>query len=189
MFDLETWGTNPGCAIRSIGAIVFDPNDVGAIAHYSSFYRNIEDGSCLMAGLLLEPSTVNWWAEQSAEASNALKVDAKPLTVAVVDFHNWFKTVGGEFIWCHGANFDEPIWKAAALRVGQALPWKFWNVRCTRTCYATAGFDCRTVERKGVAHNALDDAVYQAECVQRAMAKLQNRNTQKFLPAEITDVD
>ena len=29
MLDLETWGTRPGCAIRSIGACVFNPNGEG----------------------------------------------------------------------------------------------------------------------------------------------------------------
>jgi len=36
MFDLETWGTTPGSALRSIGAVEFDPmgKDIGR-----TFYR------------------------------------------------------------------------------------------------------------------------------------------------------
>lgn len=172
MFDLETWGTNPGCALRSIGAVMFDPQS-DAIADYSSFYRNIDDSSCIMAGLMMEPSTTVWWATQSAEAQAALQLDKQPIVKVVKEFHDWFNTVGGEFVWCHGANFDDPLWKAVALKLGLQLPWKFLNVRCTRTLYAMAQFDPRTIKRKGVAHNALDDAVYQAQCVQAAMARLQ----------------
>ena len=40
MVDLETWGTAPGCDIRSIGAVVFDPvaGTLGA-----TFYVNVEN--------------------------------------------------------------------------------------------------------------------------------------------------
>jgi hypothetical protein len=89
-----------------------------------------------------------------------------------LEFHNWFRSIGAEYIWCHGANFDEPLWNAVCRRLPTFIPWKFWNVRCTRTCYYLAQFDPKTLPRSGTHHNALDDATYQALCVQKAMSIL-----------------
>ena len=50
MLDLETWGTMPGSALRSIGAITFDPYGNDGFVE-ASFYRNIDHVSCERAGL------------------------------------------------------------------------------------------------------------------------------------------
>ena len=165
MLDLETWGTKPGCALRSIGAVSFNlHSEIG-----DGFYLNIDGGSCSDAGLTVEKGTQEWWAKQSPEAQAALMVDPQPLAGVVAGFHAWFKAQGAEFVWSHGGNFDEPIWSAAAAAVGARVPWKFWNARCTRTAYALAKFDPRSLKREGTYHNALDDARYQVQCVQAAM--------------------
>jgi hypothetical protein len=169
MFDVETWGTRPGCAIRSVGAVVFDPfsRDIG-----DEFYSNVSDESCVMAGLHVEDGTRDWWEKQSKQAQDALLVDPAGIYVVVQQFHQWFRKQRGVFIWSQGANFDVVIWDAVAHRLGQRPPWKFYDVRDTRTAYEMARFDPRTVRRSGTYHNALDDARHQAECVQRAYARL-----------------
>lgn len=176
MFDLETWGTTPGSALRSIGAVEFDPmgKDVGR-----TFYRNISKESCLQLGLTIDPKTEEWWARQSKEASDALELNPTGIAAVAAEFHSWFRFVRAEYIWCHGTNFDEPLWNAAcrplSLGGSVAIPWKFWNVRCTRTCYHLAQFDPKSVPRTGMHHNALDDATYQALCVQKAMSILYSK--------------
>ncbi len=173
MLDLETWGTRPGAALRSIGAIVFDPNSDGVSSNIGvSFYRNIDKDSCVINGLTVDPDTVAWWERQAKEAIHGLAKDQKLLIEVVREFHDWFRLLGARYIWCQGANFDEPLWTAAARAVDQFVPWKYWDVRCTRTIYAAADFDPRSVPRQGTYHNALDDAAYQARCVQMAFAKL-----------------
>lgn len=171
MLDLETWGTKPGCALRSIGAVSFAPEKAVDYSQ-SSFYLNIDEASCLEVGLEKERSTVEWWLKQSLESRAALLVKPCLLRNAVLSFHEWFRSNQAEYIWCHGANFDEPIWVAAANAVGERTPWKFWNVRCTRTIYHAADFDPRSIPREGTYHNALDDARYQARCVIAAAQKL-----------------
>lgn len=168
MLDLETWGTEPGCALRSIGAVAFDlDGQIGA-----DFYLNIDEQSCLSLGLTKDQSTVDWWAKQSPAAQAALLVEPHLLGSVVLAFHHWFRIQNGVFVWSHGGNFDEPIWVAAAAAVKERPPWKFWNARCTRTAYALAKFDPRSIARDGTYHNALDDARYQARCVQAAMRLL-----------------
>jgi hypothetical protein len=170
MLDLETWGIRPGCALRSIGAVVFSPHgdSIG-----SRFYRNVDLDSCLHLGLRQDQGTIDWWnAPERAEARKAFD-NGPTFTIwrAMTEFDVWFKKQLGKQIWGHGANFDEPIITAVYDMLGMQPPWKFWDSRCTRTCYEMAGFDSREVPREGTYHNALDDAEYQAICVQRAYAK------------------
>lgn len=164
MIDLETWGTAPGSALRSIGACVFDPN-TGAIG--GTFYTNITRASCEALHLTVDRKTEEWWSQQSAEARAALEPDQQPLFKALVDFEKWFGDVGGEFVWGHGASFDPVLLEAAYAAVSMDAPWKFWNIRCCRTVL-TLG-NRRVVFARGVAHNALDDAIAQAEAVSAAL--------------------
>lgn len=168
MLDLETWGTTSGSALRSIGAIMFDPHtdELGA-----TFYANISDASCEAAGLVRDTDTIAWWGRQSAKAQEMLLDDQLTLTEVASQFDDWWRKNRGIFVWSHGANFDGPLWEAAMRAIGRKVPWKFWDSRCTRTCYDVTGFNDKTVARRGTYHNALDDARHQAICVQRAYAK------------------
>ncbi len=172
MLDLETWGTRPGCAIRSVGAVMFDPHtdEIGA-----EFYANVSDVSCREAKLHVDPDTAAWWARQTKQAQDALLTTPLTLTEVATAFDDWWRKNRGMFVWSHGANFDEPIWSAACHAIKRKVPWKFWDSRCTRTVYDVTGFNDKAVRRSGTYHNALDDAKHQALCVQRAYAKNNGR--------------
>jgi len=155
MLDLETWGTKPGCAIRSIGAVMFDEDGLGR-----EFYINVDDASCASLGLTKDKSTVDWWAQQSAAAQAALVFDPMPLGEALVSFLAFWKSTNAKYIWGYGATFDPPILEACLDAVGLDAPWDFWNVRCSRTALAMA--NRRPKREVGTHHNALDDAKAQA---------------------------
>lgn len=169
MLDLETWGTLPGSALRSIGACIFNPNggDIG-----NEFYANIDRLSCGVAGLLVDPRTEQWWSEQSPEAQTALEVDPKPIAMVVERFSAFCSAARVEYVWSQGSNFDSVLWEAACRGCGRQAPWKFYNTRDTRTAYDMAGLDTRTIQRVGTHHNALEDARHQARCVQAAYARI-----------------
>ncbi len=171
MLDLETWGKSPGCAIRSIGAVEFDPisGEVGA-----EFYANVDDESCKVVGLVKDPDTVKWWDDQPQQARDALKEKKQDIVTISHNFTAWFRGVRGMFVWSQGANFDEPIMSAVFRATGMKTPWRFYNARDTRTVYDVARFDPRSVRRTGTHHNALDDARHQVRLVQLAYAKLYN---------------
>lgn len=172
MLDLETWGTRPGCAIRSIGAVAFDPN--GGPIFKPAFYQNV---SCYMVPLSVDPKTAQWWSEQSAEARAALECNQITLPRAVNLFAEWWLHVGATAVWCHGAGFDAPIYEAAAHAVGLTVPWDYRAVRDTRTLYMLANFDPKSVPHHGVEHDALDDAINQATCVQLAASLIRCAGT------------
>lgn len=170
MLDLETWGLTPGCAIRSIGCVMFDPTsrEIGY-----QFYTNVDRASCEAAGLRVEPGTQEWWERQSQVARDSLVKDPVTLKEAARTFAMFFAKCGATRLWSQGANFDEPIWSAAMNAAGQRPPWKFWDSRCTRTIYGAAGLNFNAIRRAGTHHNALDDALHQARCVQRAYEMLE----------------
>lgn len=169
MLDLETFGTKPGSVIRSVGAAAFSPfgEDVTA-----TFYANISEESAVAAGLTKDPRTVAWWAEQDAEAQAALLDNQRDIIETMAAFAVWFLEVGGEQVWAQGATFDPVLWEAAAAAVNIRVPWKFWNVRDTRTIYEVSSLITSDIPRNGTYHNALDDAVYQVACVQAAYRNL-----------------
>lgn len=171
MIDTETLGTTPGSAILSIGAVMFGPAGLG-----EEFYAPISLASCTAAGLTIDPSTVAWWMKQSdAARAAAFRDDAEPLPAVLEQFTDWFNLVEAERPWAQGATFDPPLLEAAYRACGMTPPWKFWNVRDTRTLYDLA--DVKVDRARGTHHNALDDARAQAEAAVVALQRLQNSRT------------
>ena len=173
MLDLETLGTKPGCAIVSIGSCVFNMTGV-----QEKFYRAIDITKKIANGhLAMDPGTIVWWMSKSPEA-RAVFADPERVGTydAINDFRSWWLDMelkypsAGQYLWCHGATFDAPIIEAVYNAIGHQAPFKFYNVRDTRTLYALA--DVALDRTKGTHHNALDDAVVQAEAVIRAYGVL-----------------
>jgi len=168
MLDLETFGTSPGSVIRSIGAVTFSlDGQVG-----KTFYVNVDKQSCLSVGLTVDPKTEQWWAEQSAAAQQSFLSPAPiSLEAACIEFRQWFHQQSAPMLWGQGANFDPPLLEAAFKAANVAVPWKFFNVRDTRTVYDLFAFDTRDLVRKRIHHNALDDAIHQVALVAAALRK------------------
>lgn len=164
MLDLETLGTAPGCIILSIGAVVFSAKyGLGA-----EFDRVISTKSCVEAGLVSESDTVAWWARQEPNARAVLEqarcAAAWDLRRTLGDFSNFIAAQGGKVdarIWGNGSDFDNAILAHAYKAVDLPLPWKFYRNRCYRTLKSCAPA-LEAEDRKGVHHNALDDAKHQA---------------------------
>lgn len=167
MLDIETFGTTPGAVIRSIGAVTFSlSGETG-----STFYVNVDRKSCEDAGLFVDPATERWWSEQSEAARKALLVNPIPLKEALQRFTKWFVDQQAPYVWAHGANFDPPLLEAAYVRTGGRIPWKFWNVRDTRTVFDLFKYDTRDLARNRVHHNALDDTLHQVDLIAAALRK------------------
>lgn len=166
MIDIETLGKKPGAAVLSIGAVMF-----GAAGLGETFYAPVLLQSCIDVGLTIDPETVAWWMKQSDEARAAAFVaDAAPLKVVLMCFTEWFVAQKARYPWCHGATFDVPILDAAYEACGLQAPWKFYDVRDTRTLYDLAGV--KVDRSKGTHHNALDDAHAQAKAAMKALSIL-----------------
>lgn len=177
MVDLETLGTRAGCKVLSIGAVTFDEHGVG----FDKFYIEIDRHA--QATLWEDPDTVVWWGTQPAVVRERLFNDdsKETLTTALDRFETWLCVVAGRdkrgkpdvCVWGNGADFDNAILHAAfsaSFGGGPSSPWDHWNNRCYRTLKNLLP-EVKAV-RVGALHNALDDAVTQAEHAVRLLLAL-----------------
>jgi len=200
MVDIECLGTSPGSVIVSIGAVKFDITRIrvygkaddmgmwpstfraeGAIG--DKFYITIDVLNSLLAGLTVDSRTCAWWATQSYEAKAALDNTAlhtglhqgfrMDLDMALEAFAGFVD--GAKTIWAKGPDFDLVLLHAAYKKANLDLPWKYKRARDVRTVLAlgkaVGAFEGEAVER-GTAHNAQEDAEYQARQVIRVYEKL-----------------
>lgn len=168
MVDLETLGSTPGSVIISIGAVFFGRGMPEAQ------WRNFEVpvisvASCEAAGLHQDAATVQWWAEQAAEARtvvDAAKVGGFHLAWALQELRDVFPL--GAKLWGNGADFDNVLLSCAYAATGIEPPWKFYNNRCFRTMKNESTVAAPSF--LGVKHNALADALHQTRWLQAIWA-------------------
>lgn len=159
MVDLETMGTSADAPIISIGAVAIDLQ-TGTLG--DKFYAVVDLPSAVESGAVIDPATVLWWMQQSDDARVAFKV-GMPIGDALHKFSRYVQRVSDHEqvkIWGNGAAFDNVILSASYKRVGLPQPWKFWNDRCYRTLKSL--YPEVQLVREGTFHNALADAVSQA---------------------------
>lgn len=194
MIDLETMGTAPGSVILTIGAVRFSPGDddlIGAdwrhireTEPHRCFYRRVDRASCTAIGMTEDADTAAWWKKQSAAMlaeAFCPGPDRAPIGDVLAALTRWLemplpadaftplhRRERSKYPWSHGASFDVVLLEAAYRMTGQPIPWKFWDIRDTRTLY---DFMRVSPERGGDHHHALADAVAQAAAVQRAYSQ------------------
>ena len=164
MLDLETLGNRPGSVIVAIGAVKMDLVN-GVIG--DTFYRVIDPADAQSQGLTIDAATVAWWLGQSDAARMAISAPGGwvKLLSTLGDFAAFIGTDAR--VWGNGADFDNALLAAAYQACSAPLPWRHWNSRCYRTCKSL--FPAVKIERAGTHHNALDDAISQAEHLVRIM--------------------
>lgn len=170
MIDLETLDTLSTGVILSIGAVKFNETNISDDA----FYRVITVESNLAEGRTISASTLRWWMSDKVDPAARAVFNAPnqvTLDLALAELHTWFGTnYEADHIkaWGNGADFD--ISMLAHAYGLQGTPWRFYNVRCFRTLKSSdAARDVPKPENKG-AHNALYDALAQAQHLQALWA-------------------
>jgi hypothetical protein len=167
MLDLETLATSPDSVILTFGAIKFDPFDSSKEMKDGIYFRiNVDEQIAL--GRRVDEGTVAWWGTQSEEVrEEALgetdRVSLEDFTKALNKFVN-----GANRVWAQGPVFDIVILENLYRQMGKPAPWQYYTIRDSRTLLKALGDD-----REGGAllHNALADAVSQAQAVQSAVKR------------------
>jgi hypothetical protein len=183
--DCETLSKYFDAPVIAIGARAFD-RTTGKIG--AKFYMEVELSSAIKSGRV-DGSTIAWWITQSDRAKKIFETpDSKKSSLAtvLVEFAHWARGQGKDsnqqsgtlYAWGNGSTQDI-TWLEHAYTVGGhglTVPWDYNNSRDLRTiedvATAIAGFDRSTVKEVGVAHNAVDDATYQANVISAAYAAL-----------------
>jgi hypothetical protein len=167
MLDLETLATSPDSVILTFGAIKFDPFDSSKEMKDGIYFRiNVDEQIAL--GRRVDEGTVAWWGTQSEEVrEEALgetdRVSLEDFTKALNKFVS-----GANRVWAQGPVFDIVILENLYRQIGKPAPWQYYTIRDSRTLLKALGDD-----REGGAllHNALADAVSQAQAVQSAVKR------------------
>lgn len=170
MLDIETLGTRVGSVVLSAALVRFSDE-----AHTSV---NMDTKAQYDAGLTHDESTVAWWQQQSQAAKDAaFGAVGVPLVPALQHLSAWiaWAAPSGDFlIWCHGATFDCPLLEEVYRRAGVPCPWRFWQVRDTRTLYDLSGVDLRSYAVPPP-HVVLNDALAQTRAANAALRIIADR--------------
>lgn len=159
MIDIETMGQTPSAPIIALGAC-----EVCALPE--TFYKVVNLESACDAGGVIDPATVLWWLRQNKSARDEFMPGAgDELPDVLHSFYRWLEKICPDrdqlIVWANGASFDFPILAESFRRCGMPRPWHFWNERDYRTIKAM--HPNLKADRSREAHNALNDALMQAE--------------------------
>ena len=177
MLDLETLSSQPDAAIVAIGACTFRAD--GTITPDESarrrFYLIVDAASAQQNGGHISASTVAWWMKQSDRARSIFgEHEARHINIAISEFANFCQEFGRDVrVWGNGASFDNVVLRGAYERIGGRAPWAFFNERCYRTLKNLR--PDVLMNRSGVHHNALDDAISQAQHAERIFAAMRTQ--------------
>ncbi len=166
MIDIETLGTKPGSVIASIGAVEFSDKGLGR-----QYYGRIDIRSAQEAGLTIDAGTVGWWLGQSEEARRELLDTKHNLGGILSEFSVFVHESKAEGIWGNGATFDNVLLRTAYEIAGVKCPWHYTLDRCYRTLKGLRP-DIPLAKRTGTYHNALHDAITQADHAVQILTRL-----------------
>lgn len=171
MLDLETMDTGPMGLIVSIGAVAFDHVD-GPIPG-TGFHCRLEMDTQQAIGRTVSMHTVTWWMQQGGEAqTEVLGGDRLSISDALDYFDTYWESTGGSELWGNGSDFDNLLLKTLYHSAGRKEPWSHRANRCYRTLKSLRPEGIILPKNEGVAHNALDDAKYQATCASMILVSL-----------------
>ncbi len=171
MVDIEGIGKNDNRgAILAIGACTFDSKGIAC-----KMYTAVDLLDSVFNGFTIDPGTVDWWRKQSDEAKSHVKKGV-PIREALNRFGNFVNK--NDIIWAKGPDYDLVMITTAYEMLGMRCPFQFRNARCVRTRLALGrALGLSDVERTGVKHFALADAIYQAEQIIKITNYIQQLTT------------
>lgn len=166
-FDLETLGNTSQAPIVQIAAVLFD--NQGQILSSINLKADLKT---IPQGFVVDFDTLKWWFSQSDQAIKSVMTLGKLSHHDMCkEFLKWVQRIREEYgkdisFWSH-ATFDPPIldnnFKVA--KVYNPIPFR--SHRDIRTLTHFAGFI--DVKRSGIAHDAIDDCIYQAKYITKGM--------------------
>lgn len=163
MIDLETYSILSNAAIASIGACKFTLDNVENPI-LDTFYVNVEQSSNKKINRHYHKDTLDWWKTKPLEVKKALMENQVSIEEAIRKLCDFIKKEYNPIIWAYGTDFDISILKSTMFELNIKEPWKYYNVRCSRTLTEVMGIKMSNY-RGSEHHNALQDAIDQAKVV------------------------
>jgi hypothetical protein len=164
MIDLEGLATGPDTTILTIAAQSFDPLGSGYYKQY--YYTRVSLES--QENRTIDDSTLNWWATQPTHAREEAfaEDDRVPLDQALDELGRliWH----AKLIWAQGPTYDMNILEHAYKSYNKPLPWKYYQVRDSRTVFSL----WPELPIPPTSHHALEDCRRQIGMLQTTLQHL-----------------
>ena len=174
MIDIEALGKQPGCVVLSVGAAVMDMETMTIV---DQKYWVLDTKQQQSQYRQVDVDTVMWWMQQSDDARSAFR-KLIPTTLGedfTSELDSLFDQYNTKTVWANGTNYDMPLLgnyiHTFTKKLGdepEVVPWNYrWqDMRSLATVMASImPYSTFYSQHAAVAHNALDDAVRQAEYV------------------------
>lgn len=167
MLDLETMGTEPGCPIVSIGAVMFnlETGEPG-----TKFFQAINLESSMRKGFAPSAPTILWWLDQDKEIIKKLTEKTKDFDDVIESFWDWLGYEQPEFMWGNDPQFDCSVLRHAFKVHGLEPIWSFRSERSFRTIRS---LDERVYEELSKArvnaHDPIQDCLFQIDVVAKTI--------------------
>lgn len=156
MVDIETEDVEPSAVILSIGAC-----NIRETTTSKCFYSELDTAT--QCGRTKSSFTLEWWKTQVAKGGYK-PAGGVYIKAALDQFSAWIKSFNARpIIWCKGTDFDVKILVDAYKMERIEIPWAYTDVRDFRTLKNL--HPQLTFSENHFAHHALEDALYQAQCL------------------------
>ena len=143
IFDFETLSTDRiNAPIISMAILGFDQNrfntepyEYSELLNSVGFIKfNVED-QVKNHGRKIDPDTLKWWGEQSAEARAQLKpsTDDRLLSECIPFINEYIGNIKVDKVFSRGNTFDPIILDYIGVQFNQIIPWAHWAMRDTRS--------------------------------------------------------
>ena len=186
IYDFETLGTNHAeSAVVSLAALVFDSSHFKEGYTYDELLDTVVTVKFDVAdqvrnhGRKIDPNTLKWWGEQSAEAQKQLKPLESDMSIS--NLKNWITLVASpdsvKRVYTRGNTFD-PMFMDS---ICAPDPYPFWKLRDTRSTIEGMtllnkdiknGFIVPGLEEKFIAHDAKHDVAMDVMRMQFLMQEM-----------------
>lgn len=170
MIDIESLDTTPTSVVLSVGACKFDP--YSDVEPYDHMHWRLNVDAQLEAGRTTSEDTLTWWSTQPEEVQNEALGPENRIEIPVffAQINRWLTAV--DSIWCQGPQFDMVILEDLCRQFRHHHNWAYWQIRDCRTLFKLMPTDPRRDVKQEHAHNAMWDAHYQAQAVQKVYRDL-----------------
>jgi hypothetical protein len=167
MVDIETLDTKSSAIILSVGACRFNPFNSDEPHSKITWRPSIAEQ--YEAGRTMSDSTLEWWSKQDPEIfERALTEEGRiPVNQFFKEFNKYVATI--QKIWCQGPQFDMVIIEHLYEQFNHHTSWQYWKIMDCRTLFQLMPSDPRK-EIQVDAHDAAEDAYWQAVCVQKVIS-------------------
>ena len=149
MIDIEGLATTPDTTILTIAAQEFNPLERDSLGR--DFYARVTLES--QEDRYIDEATLQWWATQPAVVRDEAFAEDNRVSLENALQGLYKLAWQARRVWAQGPTYDMNILEHAFKSRGMNLPWKFFNVRDSRTLFSLVP----NLNKYPASHHALED--------------------------------